>query len=400
MTVADALPHEAVETGTAAPRAPGRGKRALGWVALALLVVLGALFALRIAVSVPEANGRLDPASTAPGGASALAELLRGQGVRVDVTTSRTEAQSLLTSGSTLALADPWSLSDDAATELLESADRSVLLSSSARMLRLLEIGDDSSGVIAETEAACDEPAFANVGTIEPGRLFVPADGVTACFTDGQEGAAVLTDERDGAHTTLIDGTALLTNETLAEHGNAALGLALLGQTDHVIWYVPTIGDSDVQSTAPDTIGTLTPEWVTPAISLLLLVGLAAAIWRGRRFGPLVAENLPVSVRASETMHGRARLTAKAADAPHASEALRDGSVRRLAKRLGLSERASAEAVADAAADRLRTSRTSIRALLAGETPRTDTELIEHARGLAELETAVDAAVQAERRRL
>ncbi len=39
--------------------------------------------------------------------------------------------------------------------------------------------------------------------------------------------------------------------------------------------------------------------------------GIAAAFWRGRRFGPLVVENLPVTVRASETMLGRARLYEK-----------------------------------------------------------------------------------------
>ncbi|MFP3821739.1 hypothetical protein SB658_23880, partial [Bacillus sp. SIMBA_008] len=91
-----------------------------------------------------------------------------------------------------------------------------------------------------------------------------------------------------------------------------------------------SFGDTDIEGQSPDTLGSLTPPWVTPVILLLLAAGVAAAIWRGQRFGPLVAETLPVTVRASETMHGRARLTAKAGDAPHAGQALRDGAQRRL----------------------------------------------------------------------
>ena len=64
---------------------------------------------------------------------------------------------------------------------------------------------------------------------------------------------------------------------------------------------------------------------------LLLLVFLAAAFWRGRRLGPLVVENLPVVVRASETMEGRARLYQKSSARLHALDALRIGAIQRLA---------------------------------------------------------------------
>ena len=127
--------------------------------------------------------------------------------------------------------------------------------------------------------------------------------------------------------------------------------------------------------------------------------GIVAGIWRGRRFGPLVAENLPVTVRASETMHGRARLTARAADAAHAAAALREGAAGRLARRLGLSARADAGETADAAADRLRIPRTEVRELLTGALPTADAELVPYARRLSDLESAVDAAVAAERGR-
>ena len=40
----------------------------------------------------------------------------------------------------------------------------------------------------------------------------------------------------------------------------------------------------------------------------LWLVVVLVALWKGRRLGPLVAEQLPVVVRASETVEGRGRL--------------------------------------------------------------------------------------------
>src|SRR5690606_17162852 len=151
------------------------------------------------------------------------------------------------------------------------------------------------------------------------------------------------------------------------------------------------------EASTPETLATLTPEWVTPAILLLLLAGIVAGISPGQRFGPLVAEALPVTVRASETMHGRARLTAKAGDSAHAAAALREGTQRRLAARLGLTARSTAVEVADAASDRLRIPRGSLHELLAGALPATDSELVDLARRLAELETAVSTAVHVER---
>jgi hypothetical protein len=245
--------------------------------------------------------------------------------------------------------------------------------------------------------ASCDLPELAEVGTIQPDRLFIPSDDVTGCFTDTEGHAALLVDDRGGTRTVLIEGSRLFGNGHLAQDGNAALGLALLGQTDHVVWYVPSFADGDLEPEDPPTLGELTPGWVTPALVLLCVSGIAAAIWRGRRFGPLVAENLPVTVRASETMHGRARLTAKAADAPHAAAAIRDGAARRMARRLGLNDRSTPTEVADAVADRLRVPRAAVQQLLAGAPPLADSQLIDMARRLADLEDAVDAAVRTER---
>ena len=69
---------------------------------------------------------------------------------------------------------------------------------------------------------------------------------------------------------------------------------------------------------------------------MLVLVALGAVFWRSRRVGPLVVENLPVVVRASETMEGRARLYERSNSRLHALDALRVGTVARLARTCGL----------------------------------------------------------------
>lgn len=383
---------------TAAPRPRGRTGRILGWVFVIALLIGIALLATRFVAAAPELGGTLNPESPGPSGAKALAEIVRQQGTDIEITRSRTQAEAMIGTDTTLVLTDPLALSDEAALQLVESAERVVILTSSSRMLRLLDLGETVFN--ADTvDAQCDLPEFSRVGDIDATRLFTPAAGVDGCFRDSAGDAAVLRTSQEGRTLTLLEGGSLLSNEHLAENGNAALGLALLAQTDHVVWYVPSFQDTDRSDDAPDTLGTLTPDWVTPAILLLLLAGLAAIWWRGRRFGALVAESLPVTVRASETMHGRARLTAKAADAPHAAEAIRAGTQTRLATRLALSPRATAQEVADAASDRLGVPRGSLYDLLGGPLPQSDRDLIDLARKLAELETAVENTVHTERNR-
>lgn len=363
----------------------------IAWTVVAVLVIGGAVLMLRVAVSAPTWHDALDPEGVGDTGAMALAELVRDQGVDVTVYRSRSEARAAIDEDTTLVMANPVTLSDDGVKELIAPADRVVFLSTGTHLLNLLELGGNAPSSSASVSAQCDAPEFAKVGTIRPDRLFAADDGVEGCFGE-DDAAAVLISDDDGVRVSAVEGARLLSNGYLAENGNAALALALLGQTEKVVWYVPSYEDTDFEAESPETLGSLTPDWWTPAIMLLMIAGVAAALWRGRRFGPLVAETLPVTVRASETMHGRARLTAKAADSGHAAEALRDGSRRRLARRLGLAVSATPDEIADAASDRLRIPRGTLQNLLAGPLPADDHSLILFARQLAELETSVDAS--------
>lgn len=372
---------------TADPR-PRRIRLLVGWLVVAVLVVTVTVVAMGVSATAPGRHGALDPEGRNDAGALALAEILRDRGVQVDVFRSRADARDAVDDGSTLVMTDPYNLSDAGVAELIAPAHRVVFLSSSSRLLDVLEIGASVPASLASAEPACRVPEFADVGSIRPDRLFTPDEGVIACFGD-LSGAAVLVDDRTDRLRAVVDGSRLFGNATLAENGNAALALALLGQTERLVWYVPSFSDTDIEGEQPDTLGSLTPPWLTPVILLLLLSGAAAAVWRGQRFGPLVAETLPVTVRASETMHGRARLTAKAGDAAHAAAALRDGSRRRLARRLGLAVHADAVETADAASDRLRVPRGALHELLDGPLPADDGALIDLARRLRDLESAI-----------
>ncbi|MFS0893322.1 DUF4350 domain-containing protein [Microbacterium sp. 179-I 3D3 NHS] len=384
--------HATADDAVSATEMPRRRLRsALGWGAIVLLVLVVAAVSIGVSATSPAAGGTLDPEGRDDTGALAVAEILRDRGVEVTVSRSRIDARAAIDDDTTLVMTNPFTLTDDGLADLIRPASRIVVLSTGTHLLDQLDIGENASGSTTSAAADCPVPEFAEVGTIRPDRMFSPADGVTACFGDADAGA-VLVDDRDDRRRVVVEATKLFSNAYLAENGNAALALALLGQTERVVWYVPSFDDSDIEGQAPqDALGSLTPAWVTPAILLLLAAGIAAAIWRGQRFGPLVAETLPVTVRASETMHGRARLTARAADAPHAASALRDGARRRLARRLGLAVHAAVDEVADAASDRLRIPRGTLQSLLDGPPPADDRELIELARRLDELEDAVDS---------
>ena len=110
-----------------------------------------------------------------------------------------------------------------------------------------------------------------------------------------------------GGRTVTLLGTGVpLTNAALARRGNAALALNLLRGSPRIVWLVPSPAAVPVAGQK-----SLFQEIPGPAylvtIQLFLAAGLAA-LWRSRRLGPLVAEPLPVVVRASETVEGHGRL--------------------------------------------------------------------------------------------
>lgn len=380
---------------TARPRS--RRRAALGWVALVVGLLLVSLVGGLFVYGGYTQRALLDPESAGPDGTRAVVRVLEQQGVRVVVARDRAAAERALAGGeATLVLRDAPMLSDDTLSEIASRARHVVLIEPRSRALDVLLNGSSLGGFADDTAVAadCAVPAAANARSARVGELLVAGDDVTGCFPVGSE-FGLLSLDAGGRSVTALDGLSTLTNATLPRDGDAALALGVLGQTDTLVWYVPAPGDAD-PGTAPPTLSELTPAWVTPAIVLLLLSALTAALWRGRRFGPLVTERLPVTVRANETTEGRARLYAGARDAPHALDELRRASRVRLVRLLGLAPRTSPSDVADAVAERLGTDRARVRGILVDDIPRTDRDLVAAADRLRDLEESVRVAVRTE----
>jgi hypothetical protein len=390
---------DAAETRAAGADPNSRRRRFAVWAAIAAaLLVVGIAGSVLAGIGQWAARDALDPESAGPTGTRALAEILRDHGVDVVVVRDRAAAEAALATGdATLALADAPALSDEALTQVTDAAADVVLIDPRARTLRLVLPGASTHGVGpgGSVEPECDLPEARRAGAITPGAIYAPSGQTESCYPTGG-GYALLVAQDGNERAVAVDGRALFTNEALADQGNAALGVNLLGRNATLVWYMPGVADTDLAAGDP-TLGELTPPWVSPVIVLLLVAGIAAAIWRGRRFGPLVAERLPVTVRAAETTEGRARLYANARDPLHAADQLRIGTLGRLARLLGLGPTASVEEIADAAASRARIDRGAVRGILIDELPRTDADLVALDDRLRALEAAVHAAVRPER---
>jgi hypothetical protein len=380
------------------PRARTVARRGVFWAAVAGLCVVVVAATLLLTRGGASSGLFLDPSSAAPTGAKAVAEVLRGQGVDVILPDGFDEA--LAESGApetTLALYDPSGyLSEERLTALTDEAGDVVLLSPGFRQLQALAPQVRAAGPSepdVALDAECTSGAAGRAGTISPGHTFAVSEGAdaTRCFPADTGGFALLSLPDGGDTIWVLGPSESLSNDSVILHGNAALGLGLLGGTDRLVWFLPSI--ADVEASGPPTLAELTPIWLVPVTSLLGITVLVAMFWRGRRFGPLVAENLPVTVPAGETMEGRSRLYQRTAARTRTVDALRIGAVGRLGNTLGLSRHASVHEVSDAIASALGRNPREVRGILLDDLPTSERDVVALSDALRDLEAAVAVAV-------
>ncbi len=369
------------------PRRPRRGL--LGWALVAALLVGGGVLgaALATAVGAPERTAD-DPESPGPDGMRALARVLSDQGIAVTIVRDVRAASAALDEPATLVLPDDALVSDEELAALADQASDVVLIRPASRGMRVLfgagEITGAADGGPVAPDCTLADAVRAGPATVGAG-LAAPTAQWRCYPVAGGHGLIV--QEGPAGRVAAVDGSSVFANAHLASEGNAALALNLMGRTGRVVWLAPAADPAG--AAASEDLGAVTPDWVTPAIVLLAGAAAAAAVWRGRRFGPLVAERLPVVVPAAETTVGRGRLYARSRDAAHAARLLQDGTRRRLGVRLGLGPDASPDAVADAAAAASAGAAGRIREML--ETvPADDRALAELAASLMRLEAAVE----------
>jgi hypothetical protein len=392
-------------------------------LAAAILAVAGVSIA---AVRSGDEYGLLDPRSTDGHGSKATARLLGDRGIDTEIVTTAAEAAEAADPRTTLLVSDPEALTPRQKSDLrgaLERGGRTVLIAPGPAPTKALVRGVRAAAptTTQPTPPDCDFPAARRAGDAEIGgiRYAVANDDADSCYLhQGLPSLLSIPDEtaEDGdspgaeGDTVLLGTPEPLYNERLDKHGNASLVLQLLGSRPHLVWYLPSSADASAPKGGQRSFLDLVPDAWAWATLQLSIAAVLAALWRVRRLGPLVPEQLPVSVRASETTEGRARLYRRANARDRAADALRSAARARLASLVGVSaaETDSPQALIPALAgnahrgarsDAAATSQpdfsdnTRLHSLLFGAAPTTDAELVGLADELDHLERRLtDAA--------
>ncbi|NLU76702.1 DUF4350 domain-containing protein [Streptomyces sp. HNM0575] len=406
-----------------APTARQVWARARGLLlAAAVLAVAGVIIA---AVRSGNEYGPLDPRSTQGHGSKATARLLEERGVRTQIATTAAGASRTAGPDTTLLVSDPEALTRAQRADLrgaLGRGGRTVLIAPGPAPTKDLVRGARAAApaTTQPTPPDCDYPAAQRAGDAELGgiRYSVSNDKADLCYLhQGLPSFLRIPDEppddgiRRGVEgdTVLLGSPEPLYNQQLDKHGNASLMLQLLGSRPRLVWYLPSSADASAPQGGQRGFLDLVPEGWTWATVQLSIAAVLAALWRVRRLGPLVPEQLPVSVRASETTEGRARLYRRANARDRAADALRTATRARLASLAGVgaSEADTPQALIPALTSRTATgdrsseaplqpgttSHTHLHSLLFGAPPATDAELVQLADELDHLERQLtDAA--------
>jgi hypothetical protein len=396
MTIATAPPTPAGYRQNAVPATDGWRRWRTPVAIIALIIAGGAVIALLQPARV--SNNYLDPASTGPEGTHALADIMAGRGQQVVRETAPDAAAQAAHGGATLVLTSPQVLTRTELTAIARLTGNLVIVEPDRATLSALapaaQIADET--LVGPTSARCSLPAARLAGNAILGGILLtlpdPTPGAQLCYRFGKR-ASLLQYTVGHKVITLLGSARFLTNQSLAQFGDAALALNLLGSSRRVVWLVPTLA---IQSGASSTAG---PRSLTSLIPLgawlvALQLGIAlllAALWRARRLGPIVAEQLPVVVRAAETVEGHGRLYQARRARGRAAAALRTALIDRLAPLAGLPRDASANTVATTLAARSGTDADQVTTMLYGPLPGTDAALVALAGELDDLERKVRA---------
>lgn len=358
--------------------------RTARWVILALLVI-ALVSTLSAYLTTPRAGGLMDAGSTSPDGAHALVTLLQDHGVDVVVAEDVDGVAAAARPDTLILVAQTFFLLDEDGLDRLAGlpGDRLLVAPAAPTRERLAPTIRLDGSVQFGGQPGCGLREAVTSGDVQFGISdSYRRDGdlpVTRCY----DGALVRYTE-SGRTTTVVGSSDFMTNAGLLGQGSAALAMNLAGTHDRVIWYAPQRIQGE--STGEASLLDLAPSQVGWAVLQLCLAVVLVGWWRGRRLGPLVAERLPVVVRASETVEGRARLYRSHRARDRAADALRTAALARLLPRLGLGRNAASSAVTAAVAQHIgRDSGT----VLFGPAPGTDAELLELAHQLDDLERQV-----------
>jgi hypothetical protein len=371
-------------------------------MAVLAFFVVGIIIIVLLAPAA-KSNTYLDPAGTDVAGTQALADILGERGFKV--TSVYSAADALAAIGGPPQGARPAVTLVIARPDLLTAAQRRQLARADADLF-LVEPGAVSLAALApavtvanangsfgiQVAPSCDLPEARLAGSADAGQItYILPSRATGCYPVDGHPSVVRYTTADRTITVLGSGLPL-SNGWLAVGGNAALALNLLNAHHAIVWLTPepVVAKPPPAATSGNHPGPALIPHAAWLVVLQLFVAVAlTALWRVRRFGPLISERLPVLVRASETVEGHARLYQSRRARGRAAKALRDDMLGRIQPALGLVMGAPADAVADGIASRSRRSRQDILAIVYGPAPATDADLVRLAADLDELEREV-----------
>ncbi|KDN19397.1 DUF4350 domain-containing protein [Amycolatopsis rifamycinica] len=356
-------------------------------VPLALLVLIFVTGAVLLLGRGEQAHGALEPGSFEPGGAHAVVELLKDQGVAVR--TARTAAEVAAEAGedTTLLVTSPDLAPAKQFDALRERAGDVVLVAPGQATLRdsLPLVHAAGRNDVETLKPQCTVAAAVAAGEVTLGGIGYASPGARSCYPGGDGGGTLLQLADGGGTTTLLGSPAPLTNARLADQGNAALALRLLGAHPKLVWYLPSVSDPALDDSRRSIFDLIPDGWYYGAAQAFVAVALLA-LWRARRLGPVVTEPLPIVVRAAETAEGRARLYRRAKAAGHAGETLREAARGRLRTALGLPRDADAQVLVASVSTRTGRQANDVGALLYGPPVPDDPALVRLAGELDDLE--------------
>ena len=367
-------------------RSMWRGGR--GIVILGVIVIAVATLTALLTGGSTEGR-RLDPADATLTGSKALAEILRRQGVRVERVSTVEDVLRLDGPGTQLLVSGGWFLPPGDVQRLAGTrADRLIIGPTPELSVLAPGITPGQEQQVVSREPRCDLPAAVRAGSAYIGgpALTAPA-GSVGCYP-GADGPTLVRSSGPRTVTVVGDG-AFMTNQRLAEDGNAALAINLAGARPVLVWMVPPDRPEVVPGSGQATAGELIPAGVLWAVLQLGIAVLVVAFWRGRRLGPVVVERLPVVVRAAETVEGRGRLYRARRARDRASTTLRAACAGRLAPRLGLPGDATPDEIIAATALRTGQDAIWVRSVMYGPVPADDAGLVALAGHLDTLERQV-----------
>ncbi|MGI5145303.1 DUF4350 domain-containing protein [Plantactinospora sp. CA-294935] len=417
-------------------------------IPLGAVAVLLAVTGITRAVDQPDPGspGFLSPVNADDEGGSRLADRLRAEGVTVERFTSTRRALIQATSrGFTLFVPSPGLVHPLYLPYLAEPADRArvVLVDPPQRVLDDAELPLTVAGrrwAAGAVEADADGRPCALPEATRAGRAAALLQRYASPpelddSTDHCYSAGLVRTERRGSEVVVIGASDPFRNDRIAERGNAALATGLLGTHDRVVWLdlagpeppppYHRDGELDPWTSTPDDAGTYSdgepeegdgtpeyegrpqpapgqddqaapperrnplwdafPPWFWALLAQLALALLLVVLWRARRLGPPVAEPLPVTVPAAETVLGRGRLYQRARAYGPAAETLRAAALHRLTQSRGVPSDAGPDELAAAVAARTGRGAAEVHDLLHGPAPETNQELLDLARALDDL---------------